>query len=125
MNLWLLSYWGLNRRLLGRGRRRGCGGRRLGLLSGRCGGLLGHGGLLSQQLLLVQARGQLRRLLLVEVLCQRRLGAALRHHRELGEGRLLGGWVCCLKLGTRSGKKEEGKKACLGTDFHKRPRSQE
>jgi len=22
----------------------------------------------------------------------------LRHHRELGEGRLLGGWVCCLKL---------------------------
>lgn len=91
------------------------GGGRLGLLSRcrhrRCRGLLLQGGLLSQQLLLVQARGQLLLLLLlrlVEVLHQLRLRASLRHHRELGDGWLLGGCVYCLKLSRRSGKKDEG-----------------
>lgn len=92
MNLWLLSYWGLNRGLLGRGRLRGCGR--------GCGGLRsGGGGLLGQQLRLVQARGQRRLLrLLVEVLDQGLLRASLGRHGERGDRGLLGCGVYGLKL---------------------------
>lgn len=99
-----MSYWGLNRWLLGRGRLRGCGRLCLGLLYCRHGRLLLQGGLLSQQLLLVQGCGRWRLLrlllwrLLVEVLYQLLLGASLGHHRELGNCWLLSCWVYCLKL---------------------------
>lgn len=102
-----MSYWGLNRWLLHRGRLWGCSRLHLGLLDCCHSLLLLQGSLLSQQLLLMQGCGQLllllllwlwRLWLLVEVLYQLLLGASLGHHRELGNCWLLGCWVYCLKL---------------------------
>lgn len=106
---------GSYRGLLGRGRLRGCGR--------GCGGLRrGGGGLLGQQLRLVQARGQRRLLrLLVEVLDQGLLRASLGRHGERGDRGLLGCGVYGLKLST-SGKREEGP---LRTVARKRRMSQQ